>query len=335
MISALTGCTGVQSVLDPAGPQAGRISTIWWLMFAVCLIIQILIIVFVSIPALRSRRERNGSGGENSATQPDLNPEPNTERRMTRVVIGAVAATVVILFVFLVDSFLIGRGISSVPSPHPLTIKVTGHQWWWEVNYENPVAARSFTTANEVHIPVGQPVVFKLTSQDVIHSFWVPNLHGKKDLVPGRESTTWLQADKPGIFRGQCAEFCGHQHAHMAFAVVAEPPEQFYAWYEGQIRPAMQPAGESQQKGRRVFLTSACVMCHTIQGTPAGATVGPNLTHVGSRKTIAAGTLANNRGNLGGWVTDSQEIKPGNRMPPNLLSPEDLQALLDYLESLK
>ena len=205
---------------------------------------------------------------------------------------------------------------------------MTGHQWWWEVNYENPVASRSFTTANEIHIPVGQPVVLKLTSQDVIHSFWVPNLHGKKDLIPGHASMTWLQADKPGTFRGQCAEFCGHQHAHMAFTVVAEPPEQFYAWYDGQTRPAVQPAGESQQRGRQVFLSSACVMCHTIQGTPAGATVGPNLTHV-------AGTLANNRGNLGGWVADSQEIKPGNHMPPNILRAEDLQSLLDYLESLK
>jgi cytochrome c oxidase subunit II len=170
MISLLTGCTGVESVLDPAGPQASRISRIWWLMFAVCLVIQILIIIFASIPTLRSRREQDGTGGPNGAPRPTLDPEPNDERRMTRVVLGAVVATVVILFVFLVDSFLTGRGISSVPSPNPLTIKVTGHQWWWEANYEDPVPARSLTTTNEIHIPVGQPVVLKLTSQDVIHS---------------------------------------------------------------------------------------------------------------------------------------------------------------------
>ncbi|HEV2706187.1 MAG TPA: c-type cytochrome, partial [Pyrinomonadaceae bacterium] len=207
--------------------------------------------------------------------------------------------------------------------------------WWWEVEYDNRNPSLNVTTANEIHIPVGRPVFFRLTSNDVIHSFWVPNLHGKTDLIPGRETTTWLRADRAGTFRGQCAEFCGHQHAHMALTVVAEAPEQFQAWYDAQLKPAREPATPAEARGREVFLTSPCVMCHKIQGTDAGGNAGPDLTHLASRPTLAAGTLENTRGHLAGWVVDSQKIKPGNRMPPNNIEPDDLQALLDYLQSLK
>ena len=169
----------------------------------------------------------------------------------------------------------------------------------------------------------------------MIHSFWVPNLHGKTDLIPGRQTLTWVKADRPGTYRGQCAEFCGHQHAHMAFTVVAEPPEQFKAWYEAQLKPAAQPSTPAQARGQQVFLSSPCIMCHRVQGTDAGGRVGPDLTHVASRSHLAAGTLANTRGHLAGWVLDPQKIKPGTRMPPNNLEPADLQALLDYLQSLK
>jgi cytochrome c oxidase subunit 2 len=174
-----------------------------------------------------------------------------------------------------------------------------------------------------------------MSSADVIHSFWVPNLMGKKDLIPGKYSTLMFQADKPGTYRGQCAEYCGLQHAHMALIVVAEAPEQYYAWRESQIRPASEPATDSEKRGQQVFLTSPCIMCHTIRPTQAGSLIGPDLTHVGSRQTIAAGTLPNTRGHLSGWIVDSQSVKPGNKMPPNSLNPEDLQALLDYLQSLK
>jgi cytochrome c oxidase subunit 2 len=173
------------------------------------------------------------------------------------------------------------------------------------------------------------------TSNDVIHSFWAPNLHGKRDLIPGHLTTTWLQADRPGLFRGQCAEFCGHQHAHMSFVVIAEQPDEFYAWLDAQRMPAPQPAGPDEQHGQQVFLSSTCIMCHTVQGTRANGRVAPDLTHVASRRLIAAGALANTRDNLADWIVDSQRIKPGNKMPPHNLSPGDLQALLSYLESLK
>jgi cytochrome c oxidase subunit 2 len=197
------------------------------------------------------------------------------------------------------------------------------------------VPQQNVTTANEIHVPVGRPVVFEVTSRDVIHSFWAPNLNGKKDLIPGYQRSLWFKADTPGVYRGQCAEFCGHQHAKMAFFIVAEPPAQFAAWLDAQRKPAPQPTDSVAHRGLQVFLASPCVMCHAIQGTSAGATFGPNLTHLASRRTIAAGTLPNTRGNLAGWIVDPQRIKPGANMPPNGLHPQDLQALLTYLQGLK
>jgi cytochrome c oxidase subunit II len=174
-----------------------------------------------------------------------------------------------------------------------------------------------------------------LRSVDVIHSFWVPNLQGKKDLIPGRVNTLYLQADRPGVFRGQCAEFCGLQHAHMALHVVAESEDDFAHWQEQQRRAAPEPATEEQRRGRDVFLSNSCVLCHAINGTSAGGVTGPNLTHVASRISLAAGTLPNTRGHLAGWIVDPQLRKPGNNMPPNLLRGNDLQSLLSYLETLR
>jgi cytochrome c oxidase subunit 2 len=243
----------------------------------------------------------------------------------------------VILFVLLVSSFLTGRSLHSLAAadPKPLTIDITGQQWWWQVKYENDVPSQMVTTANEIHIPVGRVVQFKLKSNDVIHSFWVPNLHGKTDLIPGHIAANWIRADRAGTYRGQCAEFCGYQHAHMGLIVVAESEEEFRNWYQTQLQSAIPPTTTQQARGQQVFLSSTCVMCHRIQGTDAGGAVGPDLTHLGSRQTIAAGTLENTRDNLAKWILDSQAIKPGNRMPPNPLNAEDLGALLDYLQSLK
>jgi cytochrome c oxidase subunit 2 len=324
--SLLWGCSGMQSALDPAGPQAALISHLWWLMFAVCAAVFLLVIGFLLYAVFHRRRSAS------DAADP---AEPYDGRRMTMAVGGAVAATVGILFVLLVVSVSAGRGLSSLSSPDALRIEVIGHQWWWEVHYVDPVPSQRVVTANEIHIPVGRPVVLKLTSRDVIHSFWVPNLHGKRDLIPGHDTTIWLQADKSGVFRGQCAEFCGHQHALMAVLIVAEPPEQFAAWLEQQRQPAAQPADDRQRRGQEVFLASPCIMCHTIQGTPAGGRVAPDLTHLASRRTIAAGTSPNTPGHLAGWIIDPQNIKPGNKMPPTGLASDDLQALLAYLQSLK
>jgi cytochrome c oxidase subunit 2 len=184
-------------------------------------------------------------------------------------------------------------------------------------------------------VPVGLPVVLELRSSDVIHSFWVPNLGVKRDMIPGEETSVWFQADSAGVYRGQCAEFCGHQHAKMAVLVIAEPADSFRAWLARQRDTAATPVDSLAQRGQEVFLSTSCVMCHAIQGTPAGSRVGPNLTHLAGRRTLAAGTLPNTRGNLAGWIVDPQRIKPGARMPPNSLEPDDLQALLAYLESLR
>jgi cytochrome c oxidase subunit 2 len=223
----------------------------------------------------------------------------------------------------------------SLESKNPITVQVIGHQWWWEVQYPNTDASMWITTANEIHVPVGKPIVLLTSSRDVIHSFWAPNLQGKRDLIPGYQTAIWFQADKEGVYRGQCAEFCGAQHAHMAFYIVAEPMDKFQQWLLGQRDPAPEPSSEVTKHGRDVFLSGTCIMCHTIRGTNAGSRVGPDLTHLASRSYIAAGTLPNNPGSLGGWISDPQSIKPGVRMPPNPLKSEDLQALVAYLQTLK
>jgi cytochrome c oxidase subunit 2 len=253
---------------------------------------------------------------------------------MGQAVGAVVAATVATVLVFVAASYWIGRELVAQPTG-PLRIDVTAQRWWWDVRYQDPVPSRGFTTANEIHIPVGRPVQLTLRSADVIHSIWVPNLQGKKDLIPGQANTLDLQADRPGVFRGQCAEFCGFQHAHMALYVVAEPADQFALWQERQRRPAPEPTTEQQRKGRDVFMASSCVLCHAINGTRAGGVSGPNLTHVASRLSLAAGTLPNSRGHRAGWIVDPQLRKPGSNMPPNLLRGDELQALLSYLDILR
>jgi cytochrome c oxidase subunit 2 len=261
-------------------------------------------------------------------------PPARQERRLTRLVAGGVGLTAVVLFVLMIGDFATGRGIHSLAGPDALTIRVTGHQWWWEVQYQDSTPSNIVTTANEIHIPVGRAVQFELQSSDVIHSFWIPNLHGKRDMIPGHPTRTFLRADRAGRFRGQCAEFCGYQHAFMRFVVVAEPEAQFRRWIEAQRKSAREPTTASQRRGRDVFLGATCVMCHAIQGTAARAKVGPDLTHVGSRPLIG-GILPNARGHLAGWIVDPQRIKPGVRMPLNVVKPTDLDALVDYLASLK
>ena len=315
-----------QSALEPSGPQAAKIANLWWFAFITASVVYLLTMGALWWAARRARRrEARGETLDEAAAEP----------RMTRSVIWATAATVVILLVFLVTDLSIGRTLSPVPDPHPLTIEVTGHQWWWEVAYADTSPHGRFTTANEIHVPVGRPILFVLQSQDVIHSIWVPNLAGKKDLTPGYTQTVWFQADTPGVYRGQCAEFCGHQHAKMGLFIIAEPRAQYEAWVKHSQQPAPEPGDSVTRRGQQVFLTSSCALCHAIEGTVAQSHAGPNLTGIGSRRTIAAGTLPNTRGNLAGWIVDPQRIKPGNHMPPNALESKDLDALLTYLQSLK
>lgn len=321
---------GIQNAINPAGPQADNLSRLWWLMFTVCSVVFVLVMI-VLLLALRNRTKEPPS-----ETPPVVEPPHEQERRRSSVVISAVSVTIIVLFVFLIASFSAGRSMTAeLAHKNGLSIEVTGHQWWWEVRYKDVDASNIFTTANEIHIPVGVPVTFTLYGGDVIHSFWVPNLAGKKDLIPGKVNTMWLQADKPGVYRGQCAEYCGLQHAQMALWVVAEPQEQFNAWRQSQTQTSIPPASDSQKRGQQVFMASTCVMCHAINGTAAGSNIGPNLTHVGSRNTIAAATMSNTREHLAQWIKDSQQVKPGNKMPANNLSDIDLQSLIDYLQSLK
>jgi len=229
-----------------------------------------------------------------------------------------------------------GRAIAwPIGAREPLTIEVTGHQWWWEFRYRDSLPSNWLSTSNELHIPVGRPVRVILLSNDVIHSFWVPELHGKQDAIPGHRNTVWLQADRAGVWKARCAEFCGYQHAKMAFDVVAESPARFNQWYVSQLASAQPPTDTSAKHGEDVFMQRTCIMCHTISGTQAGSRVGPELSHIATRPSIAAGSLPNTRENLARWILDPQLIKPGVHMPPNKLSPGDMNALVNYLETLK
>jgi cytochrome c oxidase subunit 2 len=319
---------GRHSALHAHGVEAARIGHLWWLMFWVCAAVFVLVMVATGIAITRPGLP-GGSPGP-------IPPEPR--RRMTRVVAGAVGVTILTLFVLLFASVSTSRAIASLgagATERATVVKVTGHQWWWEVEYQDADPSRTVTTANEIHVPAGRPVLLHLVSADVIHSFWVPSLHGKRDLIPGHDAQLWIEADRPGVYRGFCAEFCGHQHAHMGLLVIADPPERYAAWYAAQLQTPPPPADPLAQRGRQIVESAPCALCHTIQGTQASGRLGPDLTHLAGRRTLAAATLQNTPGNLGGWLLDPQGTKPGNQMPANPLAAGDLEAVLKYLESLR
>jgi cytochrome c oxidase subunit 2 len=309
----------IQSVLHPAGIEAALVSRLWWVMFWTCAVVWVAV-AGAMLFAIRRGRTRVA---------------PANERSVFRNVLVAAGISLVALVWLLFESVLTGRAQENVSTKDSLHIQVTGYQWWWDVQYENPVPSLQVTAANEIHIPVGRAVVVDLFAGDVIHSLWIPNLQGKIDLIPGRHNTLTLRADAPGIYRGQCAEYCGAQHAHMALVVVAEPAEQFERWLSANRAPAPAPVTPSQVRGKEVVERGPCAMCHNITGSLASARTAPDLTHIASRSTIGAATVPNTRGYLAGWILDPQHIKPGNRMPPTGLSDEELHAVLDYLETLK
>ena len=319
----LAACSGWQSAIDVQGAPAMRIKQLIILIVAVCSVVWAMVMAAL-IRALWQRREPRG--------QP-VDLDPQTDRRMTRAVTAATAATVVILVAFTTASFFATRALS-LASNYDLTIKVQGQQWWWSVEYLSPAEQR-LQTANEIHIPVGRNVRLQLEGADVIHSFWAPNLAGKQDLIPGRSNTLTIRAERPGVYRGQCAEFCGLQHAHMAFFVVAEEPADFDRWVKSQQQGATDPSGDEIAAGQQVFLSRPCAACHAIRGTSATGTTGPDLTHVGGRKYIAAGLLETTRGSLAAWIADPQTLKPGNNMPMVPLSADELRSVSAYLASLK
>jgi len=309
----------IQSIIHPAGIEAARISHLWWVLFGICTTVWILVALAALMAISRGRRAASNA----------------TDRQASRTVAIAAVISAVTLIAILTQSVITGRALDTIRTPGALHLVVTGNQWWWDIQYDNPVAGLRVTTANEIHIPVGRPVSVSLLSNDVIHSFWIPSLQGKIDLVPGRLNEVWLQADKPGIYRGQCAEYCGVQHAKMALVVVAESPDDFEHWLAANRGPAPAPQTPEQQRGKDVVERGPCAMCHNITGTLAGGRTAPDLTHVASRSTIGAGALPNTPGYLAGWIADPQHIKPGSRMPPTGLRDEELQSVLAYLETLK
>ncbi|HEX6644048.1 MAG TPA: cytochrome c oxidase subunit II [Gemmatimonadales bacterium] len=310
--------SGRHSALDPFGPQAGRVHSLWQFLWIVAALVLLAVVVTLLLATFRRRGEAPEEAGP----------------RTRSAVATAVAGTVAVLLVFLGVNFATGRAVT-LPPDDALLLRITGHQWWWEVTYPARPPGNQVTTANEIHVPVGVPVVAELQSSDVIHSFWPANLVGKRDLIPGETASIWFRADSAGVYRAQCAEFCGHGHAKMALLVIAEPHESFDAWLVRQRDSARTPADSLARRGQEVFLASSCVMCHSVRGTPAGSRIGPDLTHLASRRSLAAGSIPNTRGHLAGWILDPQRIKPGARMPANALSPPDLEALLAYLESLR
>jgi cytochrome c oxidase subunit II len=322
----LAGCGRTPAALDPAGVQAARVSGLWWLYFGVTALVTIAVLTAAALALFRRANER--------VADPAAVPQA-LDRRMGRGIVVAAAVSLLLLGVLLATDFATRRQLAALGGADTLEVSVTGHQWWWEFEYPDTVASRTVTTATEVHVPVGRPVRFALRAADVIHSFWVPRLGGKRDVIPGHPAELTLRADTAGVYDGVCAEFCGHQHATMRFVLVADPPDRFARWLVAQRRPAPDPVGALEQRGREVFLGTTCVMCHAVQGTPAMARMGPDLTHVGSRIAVASATLPNSTGHLAGWIVDPQGIRPGVHMPQNPLGAEDVRALVAYLRSLR
>jgi cytochrome c oxidase subunit 2 len=257
-----------------------------------------------------------------------------TPRAALRAVTIAGGLTVITLFVLLVATIITSRKLAAAPKP-ALNIVVTGHQWWWQIDYDDPDPSRRIATANELVIPAGIPVRLLLRSNDVIHSFWIPGLYGKRDLIPGHENAIVLRADQAGTYRGQCAEFCGQQHAKMALWANVVTPAEFSRWTAAQRQRSKIPSTRLQRSGEQVFMRSPCPLCHSILGTDASGKTGPDLTHFASRRSIAAGTLPNRRDTLAKWIVDPQHVKAGALMPPTSLAKNDLDALVAYLESLQ
>jgi cytochrome c oxidase subunit II len=316
----LAGC-GRQSTLDPNSPAAHDITTLWWWMMGVAWVVLLGAVGLLGIGWLRRRREGLPILGTDESFSVGL-----------VVTFGMVIPIVALVALFVVANFSVAS-VTDAPAPGStsMTLQVTGRQWFWEVRYPGTAAV----TANEIHIPVRTRVNVIATTGDVIHSFWVPELQRKVDMIPGRRNRILLYADRPGRYRGQCAELCGLQHAHMAMEVVAQPQPAFRAWLANMARPRRTPVTAAERRGEQVFLSNQCASCHTIRGTRARGDIGPDLTHMAGRATLAAGTIPNRKGYLGGWVLDPQHVKPGNKMPGLNLDGPEFQALLSYLDSLR
>lgn len=310
------------STLDPRSPSAREIAELWWVMLGFGGAVWLLVTLLLVWPAVRGRRRDIDTGADT-----------DTAERFGRrwMAWGGIVLPVVVVFPLSLWSVSVIDRQEGRATRDALVVEVVGHRFWWEVRYPELGAV----TANEVHVPVGTDVRFELTTDDVIHSFWAPNLGGKVDMIPGEVTELGISVDEPGTYRGFCAEFCGVQHAKMRLLVVAQEPEEFEEWAASMAADATPADAEVAAAGEDVFSEVGCAGCHTVRGTGAEGDVGPDLTHVGSRRTLGAGIVENDRGHLGGWISNSQSIKPGNLMPPMVLEPDELRTLIDYMEALE
>jgi cytochrome c oxidase subunit 2 len=317
------GCVGIQSPLTPTGDQATALHQLLLLMGAVCGAVYLIVLAALGWSLWRAR-----------ASIRTADEQATDDGRLNRGLWVAAGLIVVGLTVLIIGSFIADRAIFQSRSQEVLEVRVTGHQWWWRVEYRDPATGGWIETANEIHLPRGRTARVLLGSADVIHSFWVPNLAGKIDMIPGRRNVVDLTPQVEGWFRGQCAEFCGPQHAHMAFDVKVENPAAFDAWLAAQRANAAVPADPAAARGQTVF-AGPCAECHVVRGTGATGRAGPDLTHFGSRRSIAAGTLTMSRGGVQGWIAQPQALKPGTSMPTVSLTPADADAVSHYLLTLK
>ncbi|MEV4754235.1 cytochrome c oxidase subunit II [Micromonospora sp. NPDC049559] len=313
----LAGCAGdAPSTLDAAGGGARRVEGLWWLLFWVS------VAVFVEVMALLAWALVFRRGRSRAVDRSDP---------IRFVAVAGAGVPVVILLTVYGFGLRDLAALGAQPAAGAVTVDVTGHKWWWEVRYDGVDGA----TANEVRIPVGEKVRVRLRTADVLHSFWVPQLMPKTDLIAGKVRETWLRADRPGEYRGQCAEYCGLQHAHMALLVVAQPRAEFDDWLTRLPAPARAPRTDAERRGQQAFLQAACAGCHTVRGTAAAGTVGPDLSQLGARWSLGAGAVPNDAGHLGGWIANAQTVKPGNAMPPQPVDAARLPDLISYLRSLR
>jgi len=316
----LSGC-GKQSIVAPRSPETHQISVLWWWMLGIATVVFLGAVAMLIMAWFR--REVPGL--------PILGEREDVAEGMVLLFGIGIPITVLVALFAVANVWLIGKTSPPAQASTAMTIDVIGHQWWWEVHYPGTSAV----TANEIHVPVNTRVNVVATTADVIHSFWVPQLARKIDMIPGRENRVLLYASRPGTYRGQCAEFCGFQHANMALYVVAQPQDAFRAWLASASAPARAPASPQAQAGERQFMSDQCSSCHTIAGTSAQATVGPDLTHLASRSTLAAGTIPNTPAELAAWIANPQAIKPGDRMPDLGLTRGQIDQLVAYLETLR
>jgi cytochrome c oxidase subunit 2 len=312
--------------LDSAGPRAHAVVPLTWFTLIISVTVCIVVAVLLWI-AVRRARSTDDPGNMHAI------PVRRGGDGLRWISVGLMISAVP-LAITLVWTMVTLAAIGAPPANPGVVIDVTGRQFWWDVKYSGHTPAEEFTTANEIHIPINVPVLVRLHGGDVIHSFWVPQLSGKTDTIPGQTNLSWMQADKPGRYLGQCSEFCGWQHAHMQFEVVAETQEEYDAWRAQQVKPAIVAATPEQTRGMQ-FVEYRCGLCHQVRGTSAGAVNAPDLTHLMSRRMLAAGTLPNDYGNLAGWIQTPQASKPGNQMPNQYLTGQQLSDTLAYLETLK